>query len=77
MGRADLVLGPSPDGGYWLIGARAGNLARGLLRNVRWSSEFTLDDTLQNTANRRVALIDELDDIDDVSDLENWRSQRS
>ncbi|MGB0574545.1 MAG: TIGR04282 family arsenosugar biosynthesis glycosyltransferase [Alphaproteobacteria bacterium] len=77
MGRADLVLGPSPDGGYWLVGARAGNLARGLFRNVRWSSEFTLDDTLQNTGNRRVALIDELDDIDDVSDLENWRSQRS
>jgi rSAM/selenodomain-associated transferase 1 len=77
LGRSDLVLGPSPDGGYWLVGARAGSLARGLLRDVRWSSEYTLEDTLQNTGTRRVTLIDELDDIDDVSDLERWRAQVS
>jgi len=77
LGRSDLVLGPSPDGGYWLVGARAGSLARGLFRDVRWSSEYTLEDTLENTGNRRVALIDELDDIDDVTDLENWRAQTS
>ncbi|MGZ0190685.1 MAG: DUF2064 domain-containing protein, partial [Alphaproteobacteria bacterium] len=77
LGRFDLVLGPSPDGGYWLVGARAGSLARALFRDVRWSSEYTLEDTLQNTGNRRVALIDELDDIDDVTDLENWCAQIS
>ena len=77
LGRSDLVLGPSPDGGYWLVGARVGNLARGLFRNVRWSSEYTLEDTLQNTGSRRVALIDELDDIDYVTDLDRWRAQIS
>jgi glycosyltransferase A (GT-A) superfamily protein (DUF2064 family) len=54
-----------------------GNLARGLFRNVRWSSEYTLEDTLQNTGSRRVALIDELDDIDYVTDLDRWRAQIS
>jgi glycosyltransferase A (GT-A) superfamily protein (DUF2064 family) len=59
------------------VGARVGNLARGLFRNVRWSSEYTLEDTLQNTGSRRVALIDELDDIDYVTDLDRWRAQIS
>ncbi len=45
--RADLVIGPSSDGGYWAIGSRPG--ARpipGLFESVRWSTEHTLADTL-------------------------------
>ncbi|NKB22282.1 MAG: DUF2064 domain-containing protein [Alphaproteobacteria bacterium] len=77
LGHSDLVLGPSPDGGYWLVGARVGSLARGLFKNVRWSSEHTLDDTLANVGNKRVALIDELDDIDNAVDLARWRGHVS
>ncbi len=77
LGQSDLVFGPSPDGGYWLVGARVGNLARGLFRNVRWSSEHTLSDTLANIGSKRAALIDELDDVDNADDLARWRAQRS
>ena len=76
-GRSDLVFGPSPDGGYWLVGARVGGLARGLFRNIRWSSEHALGDTLRNTGIRRVELIEELYDIDNAQDLAQWQAQRS
>lgn len=74
---SDFVFGPSPDGGYWLVGVRVGNLARGLFQNIRWSSEFALTDTLKNTGLRRVELIEELNDIDNVEDLNQWGAQRS
>ncbi|MBK19869.1 MAG: hypothetical protein CMM52_13630 [Rhodospirillaceae bacterium] len=77
LGQSDLVFGPSPDGGYWLVGARKGRLARGLFKNVRWSSEHTLSDTLRNAGNRRARQIAELGDIDDVNDLTRWQAQRS
>ncbi len=77
VGRSDLVFGPSPDGGYWLVGLRMGSLARGLFQNIRWSSEFALTDTLRNTGTRRVELIEELYDIDNVEDLAQWRAHSS
>ncbi len=77
VGRSDLVFGPSPDGGYWLVGLRMGSLARGLFQNIRWSSEFALTDTLRKTGTRRVELIEELYDIDNVEDLAQWRAHSS
>lgn len=65
----DAVLGPSPDGGYWLIGFRhPQRLPLGLLDGVRWSSEFALADTIKKLPGR-VALIDTLNDVDTVDDL--------
>jgi len=75
--RSDLVFGPSSDGGYWLVGARMGSLTRGLFKNVRWSTEHALADTLKNTGMKRTVFVSELDDIDDVNDLINWSNQRS
>ncbi|MEE8443918.1 MAG: TIGR04282 family arsenosugar biosynthesis glycosyltransferase [Alphaproteobacteria bacterium] len=70
LGRADLVFGPAADGGYWLVGARDGRLAKGLFRGVRWSSPRALSDTLDNAPARRVAMLEMLHDIDDEADLE-------
>ena len=72
LGTGDLVLGPADDGGYWLVGARHGGLARGLFRNVRWSSPHALADTLANAGQRRIALLEELTDIDTAEDLARW-----
>lgn len=76
LGRCDLTFGPARDGGYWLVGARETGMVRGLFRNVRWSSEHTLADTLANAGAKRVRLLDCLDDIDDVEDLRRWRDCR-
>jgi hypothetical protein len=45
------VLGPCPDGGYYLIALRrpAGpGMLQGIFRRVRWSTAFAFSDTLRN-----------------------------
>lgn len=74
LGRSDMVFGPATDGGYWLVGTRNAEMARGLFRNVRWSGPETLAQTMANIPHRRIGLLDELDDIDDVDDLRRWRA---
>ncbi|HRY05807.1 MAG TPA: TIGR04282 family arsenosugar biosynthesis glycosyltransferase [Hyphomicrobiaceae bacterium] len=69
LGRADAVLGPAPDGGYWLVGERRSPKALPAFSGVRWSSEHTLADTMANFAARRVALVRQLPDVDTAADL--------
>ncbi|MBC6440934.1 MAG: TIGR04282 family arsenosugar biosynthesis glycosyltransferase [Rhodospirillales bacterium] len=73
----DAVLGPSDDGGYWLIGAGPSLRLRSLFGAVRWSSEHALADTLAGLpADARVALLGVLHDIDTADDLARWRARR-
>ncbi|MCA0929364.1 TIGR04282 family arsenosugar biosynthesis glycosyltransferase [Ruegeria profundi] len=70
LGREQMVFGPAPDGGYWLIGAqRYSALPLGLFNNVRWSTENALADTLASVPGTRVTLLDQLRDVDTVADL--------
>ncbi len=76
LARDDAVFGPSPDGGYWLVGVRDIRLLPGLFGGVRWSSANALADTLANIdGRRRVALIDTLADIDDGAALARRRAR--
>ena len=75
LGANDAVFGPSSDGGYWLIGL--GRRHRGLtpFKDVRWSTEHALADTLANLDDgKKIALLETLDDIDDGAALARWRS---
>ncbi|MEW2918903.1 TIGR04282 family arsenosugar biosynthesis glycosyltransferase [Ruegeria sp. ANG10] len=70
LGSAQMVFGPAPDGGYWLVGAqRYGALPTTLFRDVRWSTEHALADTLASIPGTRVAFLDHLRDVDTVADL--------
>src|SRR5581483_9181741 len=44
LARADVVLGPAADGGYWLVGARGRARHADLFADVRWSSAHALAD---------------------------------
>lgn len=68
-GDNDVVLGPTTDGGYYLIGLRQPNDA--LFENVRWSTGHTLDDTrLQaRKAKLNVYTLETMPDVDDIGDL--------
>ena len=68
LGPNSTVLGPTLDGGYWLIGLKRCRPTPGLFDNVRWSSGHEFDDTLKNVP-APVALIDRLNDVDTVADL--------
>lgn len=69
LGGADAVLGPSEDGGYWLIGVKPWRAPAGLFDGVRWSTEYTLRDTERSLGGRSVAQVDMLRDVDTVDDL--------
>ncbi len=67
--RNDLVLGPTPDGGYYLIGlARP---APALFEGIGWSGPHVLEHTLQRArASRlRVEVLPDWPDVDEPADL--------
>jgi hypothetical protein len=68
LGSADAVFGPAADGGYWLVGLRRRPRVRAIFSRVRWSSENTLADTLENCTGLHVVLLDERADIDTGDD---------
>lgn len=66
----DIIFGPATDGGYWLVGMCRTRKCLTPFENVRWSTQYALQDTLNNLShNTRYELVDELYDIDTVHDL--------
>ena len=64
LGRADAVLGPAPDGGYWLIGLKRMPRVLAPFAGVRWSGPHALADTLANLEGKRIAFAATLSDVD-------------
>lgn len=60
----DGVIGPSPDGGYWLIGLRRSPKISNIFDNVRWSTSFARADTLRNCVSLDMAALEMLEDVD-------------
>lgn len=74
----EAVFGPSPDGGYWLVGlGRFRRCPAGLLVNVRWSSRHALADSIASLRGRRVRFADTLNDIDTMNDLRSLRDNQN
>ncbi|MGH6783739.1 MAG: TIGR04282 family arsenosugar biosynthesis glycosyltransferase [Sphingomicrobium sp.] len=69
LGRADAVLGPAPDGGYWLIGLKRTPKVLTPFAGVRWSGPHAFADTLANLKGKRVAEAAKLGDVDTGKDL--------
>ena len=72
----DLILGPSNDGGYWLIGLSEKIISTHLYLpfiNIRWSTENVLQKTIDNFASTKLKykLLDKKIDIDTIFDIEN------
>jgi rSAM/selenodomain-associated transferase 1 len=74
----DAVLGPCPDGGYYLLGLR--RLEKGLFRRIRWGTSFAFRDTLHNlvAGGLSCSVLEPLPDVDrpaDFRELANslWR----
>jgi rSAM/selenodomain-associated transferase 1 len=69
LGSARSVVGPSTDGGFWLIGLRHSRPRRtDLFAGVQWSHQKTLQDTLPRLP-APVATVATLSDVDRASDL--------
>jgi len=68
----DVVIGPSLDGGYYLIGMRRMN--RALFEGITWGSDRVLQETRAKarTAGLSVGLLNALQDVDTPEDLKEW-----
>jgi len=69
--RADAVLGPSGDGGYYVIGFRRGAFVPGAFTGVPWSSERTFRETARRIreAGWRLRVLPPCNDVDKRGDL--------
>jgi hypothetical protein len=65
LDTSDIVLGPSLDGGYYLIGLKAP--CAGIFKGVRWSSQTVLARTLKNALNlgKKVSTLKSWYDVDE------------
>ena len=72
----DLVLGPSNDGGYWLIGLSEKIISQHLhlpFINIKWSNDNVLQNTIDNFGSKQLKykLLDKKIDIDTIIDIED------
>ena len=72
LGRADVVLGPTLDGGYYLIGLRKPRPE--LFRDIPWSTAAVFETTRSRAqeAGLRVELLEAARDLDTPEDLYEW-----
>ena len=64
----DLVIGPSLDGGYYLLGMKV--LHPAVFKNKQWGTDSVLETTLKNLEQENVKLLEALNDIDTFDDLQ-------
>lgn len=71
LDEADFVLGPAPDGGYYLLGMK--RLEPAVFRGIEWSTERVRTLTLEKirAAGKSCTLLPELSDVDTETD---WRA---
>ncbi len=71
---ADVCLGPSDDGGYYLVASRVPQPA--LFEDIEWGADSVLATTLRRAgeANLRVSLLETLYDVDTPADLARLRA---
>ena len=65
----DIVLGPSLDGGYYLIAFTKNSFCDEVFKNISWSTSAVMEQTLQKLHEKQVYFLHELNDIDVLDDL--------
>ena len=70
--NTDVVIGPSNDGGYYLLGMK--KLYKDLFIGIEWSRDSVLHNTIErlNNLNLSYSMLPELIDIDTEEDLKMW-----
>lgn len=78
----DMVLGPSTDGGYWLIGLSEkllNPLSKWPFSGIEWGTDQVLKETIRLAKLNQInyQLLKEKNDLDNVSDLSPWLNPKS
>ena len=77
LDSCEYVLGPAADGGYYLIGCRAGAFDPEIFLGIEWGTPRVLPATLGKirATGRSLAVLPERYDIDTVEDLERFERE--
>ena len=75
----DIVLGPTEDGGYCLIGLKKESADPELFRNIKWSTGSVLNETVNRIKKKEMTmhLLSKMNDIDEVEDLKRFFKKHS
>ncbi|NMM49512.1 TIGR04282 family arsenosugar biosynthesis glycosyltransferase [Marinigracilibium pacificum] len=75
LNNHDVVIGPSNDGGYYLLGLKS--IQSNLFNNIEWSTETVLAETIKKCkeSGLSIHLIEELVDIDTIEDLKSIKNE--
>ena len=75
LNSQDLVIGPTEDGGYCLIGMN--DPSEYLFENISWGSDRVLEQTLSRAQElgKRVTLLPTLWDVDTSADYQRWKQE--
>ncbi|MGI9553735.1 MAG: TIGR04282 family arsenosugar biosynthesis glycosyltransferase [Thermodesulfobacteriota bacterium] len=67
---SDCVIGPTYDGGYYLIGLKSRNYPH-IFEDIEWSSDSVFDETVKkvNYLNLKSIILERLNDVDDIDDV--------
>jgi hypothetical protein len=73
--KKDVVIGPSLDGGYYLIGFRDKKFSHRAFKGIPWSTERVFEETMKVFEHEglTVHVLKTLRDIDTIQDLRNHR----
>ena len=75
LGNSNFVIGPAKDGGFWLIGMKRRPTNFIPFKNVQWSANDTLRQTLNNVRDgMTVKFLEELEDVDDGPSWKRWKT---
>ncbi|QNL21875.1 TIGR04282 family arsenosugar biosynthesis glycosyltransferase [Hyphobacterium sp. CCMP332] len=68
LNENDFIIGPSEDGGYYLLGMKENN--PDIFENIAWSREDVYAKTIEKIKGQKVKILDKLNDIDTFEDLQ-------
>lgn len=77
LDHADVVIGPTFDGGYYLLGIK--RMHRFLFENMTWSTSSVFAETQMRIENNELtySLVDTLSDLDTIDDLNTFPHLKS
>ncbi len=73
---SDVILGPSTDGGYYLLGMKPP--AKNMFEGIDWSTEYVFQQTIDKvkTLHLSFATLGELADVDTIEDYKSYVARR-
>ena len=71
LDQNDAVIGPSMDGGYYLLGFKKNTFLKEVFCNIQWSTDIVFNSTMKKFQKNRykVNILKTMNDIDTVDDL--------